>query len=153
MPALEHKIPPPAVAALVAVGMWSVAGFGPQLTITPAVTNAAVAVLVVTGLAFAALGILAFRASRTTVDPLHPERASALVTGGIYRITRNPMYVGMAFVLLAWAVYLHAVLPFVGIGVFVFYITRFQIQPEEGVLSRRFPGMYAAFCERTWRWI
>jgi protein-S-isoprenylcysteine O-methyltransferase Ste14 len=153
MPTLEHTIPPPAVAALVAIGMWSVAGFGPQLSLTPASTNAAVAVLVVTGLTFDVLGLVAFRALRTTVNPLKPERASALVTGGVYRITRNPMYVGMAFLLLAWAVYLHAVLPFVGIVVFVLYITRFQIQPEERVLRHLFGDTYDRYAARVRRWL
>ena len=115
--------------------MWGIAGLGPQLPIARGPAWLAVAILVAIGLAFDVLGIMAFRASRTTVNPLKPERASALVTGGVYRVTRNPMYVGMVFLLLAWAVYLSAVLPFAGIVVFVLYITRFQIQPEERVLN------------------
>ena len=113
----------------------------------------AVAVLVTTGLAFDVLGIMAFRASRTTVNPLKPERASALVTGGVYRITRNPMYVGMVFLLLAWAVYLSAVLPFAGIVVFIVYITRFQIQPEERVLTGIFGDEYSTYAARVRRWL
>jgi protein-S-isoprenylcysteine O-methyltransferase Ste14 len=153
MATLEHTIPPPAVAAIVAAGMWSVAGIGPQLTLAPGSKYLAVAVLVAIGLAFALLGVLAFRASDTTVNPLQPERASALVTGGVYRLTRNPMYVGMAFVLLAWAVYLSAVLPFVGIAVFVVFITRLQIVPEERVLSGLFGAAYDAYAARVRRWL
>jgi protein-S-isoprenylcysteine O-methyltransferase Ste14 len=100
-PTLEHKIPPPLVAAIVAAGMWSVAGLGPHWPIAPALKYSVVAICVAAGVAIALLGVLAFRASGTTVNPLNPERASALVTGGVYRLTRNPMYVGMAFVLLA----------------------------------------------------
>ena len=55
--------------------------------------------------------------------------------------------------LLAWAVYLGAVLPFVGIGVFVLYITRFQIQPEERVLRKLFDGEYQAYAARVRRWL
>ena len=153
MARLEHTIPPPAVGALVAAGMWGVAGLGPGLSIGPAAKYPAVAVLLVAGLAFALLGILAFRESRTTVNPLKPERASALVTGGVYRVTRNPMYVGMAFVLLAWAVYLAAVLPFVGIAVFVAFITRLQIVPEERVLHGLFGDAYVAYAARVRRWL
>jgi protein-S-isoprenylcysteine O-methyltransferase Ste14 len=153
MATLEHTIPPPAVAVLVAAGMWGVAGIGPPLSVAPGPQYIAVAVFVAVGLAFSLLGVLAFRASRTTVNPLKPERASALVTGGVYRMTRNPMYVGMAFVLLAWAVYLSAMLPFVGIAVFVAFITRLQIVPEERVLHGLFGDAYAAYAARVRRWL
>ena len=98
-------------------------------------------------------GILAFRASRTTINPLKPERSSSLVVGGIYRITRNPMYVGMAFLLLAWAVHLSAWLSFTGILAFVLYITRFQIRPEERALQRIFGEAFNAYCARVRRWL
>ena len=153
MATLEHTIPPPAVAAVVAAGMWGVAGIGPQLAVAPGPKYLAVAVLVAIGVAFSLLGILAFRASDTTVNPLKPERASALVTGGVYRITRNPMYVGMAFVLIGWAVYLSAVLPFVGVAVFVVFITRLQILPEERVLRNLFGVAYDTYAARVRRWL
>ena len=113
----------------------------------------AVVLLVMAGAAFDALGILAFRALRTTVNPLKPERASALVTSGVYRVTRNPMYVGMVLFLLAWAVYLSAALPFAGPLVFALYITRFQIRPEERVLEASFGACYSAYAARVRRWL
>jgi len=153
MPMLEHKIPPPVVGVLVAAGMWSIAALGPQLPISPGPKYSAVAILVLAGLAFDLLGLWAFRASRTTVNPLKPERASALVTGGVYRVSRNPMYVGMTFMLLAWAVNLSAVLPFVGIVVFILYITHFQIRPEERVLKGIFGEEYSTYAARVRRWL
>ena len=92
---LDHKIPPPAVGVLVAAAMWGVSAIGPQFPIAPEPRYAAVAILVVAGVAFDLLGLAAFLASRTSINPLRPERASALVTRGVYRVTRNPMYVGM----------------------------------------------------------
>jgi protein-S-isoprenylcysteine O-methyltransferase Ste14 len=133
--------------------MWSIAGLGPRLSIAAGPKYLTVAALVAAGLAFSLLGIMAFRASRTTVNPLNPERASALVTGGVYRITRNPMYVGMAFVLLAWAVNLASVLPFLGVVVFVLYITRLQIVPEERVLKDLFGDAYSRYAARVRRWL
>jgi protein-S-isoprenylcysteine O-methyltransferase Ste14 len=133
--ALEHRIPPPVVAAAVAAGMWGVAGLGPRLPLAPDLAWWAGMALTVAGVAVALMGVQSFRASRTTVNPLEPERASALVTGGVYRVTRNPMYVGMALLLTGWAVGLRAVLPFAGIAAFVLFITRFQIFPEEVGLS------------------
>lgn len=153
MSSLDHKIPPPAVGALVGLAMWLVAPIGPDLVLSPAVRYIGAAVLVVAGLAFDLLGLLAFRGSQTTVNPLRPERASALVTAGVYRITRNPMYVGMCFLLSAWAVYLSALLPLAGPVVFVLYITRFQIRPEERALSRLFGEQFAQYTARVRRWL
>lgn len=153
MPTLDNKIPPPVVGALVAFGMWGISALGPQLSVPSAARYSAVALLLVAGAAFDLLGLLAFRASRTTINPLKPERASALVTGGVYRITRNPMYVGMALLLTAWAVFLSAVLPFMGPVLFVLYITRFQIQPEERVLKGIFGESYSAYAARVRRWL
>lgn len=150
---LELKIPPPVVAVLVAAAMWGVATLGPSLAIAAELRYLLIAVLIFAGLAFDLAGLIAFRASRTTINPLTPERSSALVTGGVYRITRNPMYVGMALLLLAWALYLSALLPFVGPVIFVLYITRFQILPEERVLRGIFADEFARYTERVRRWL
>lgn len=153
MPSLDHKIPPPIVGALVALAMWLLAPIGPAWVVDPAVRHVAAAVLVAVGLAFDLLGLLAFRASRTTANPLKPQRASALVTSGIYRVSRNPMYVGMCFLLLAWAVHLSALLPLAGPVIYVLYITRFQIQPEERVLGQLFGEQYSRYAARVRRWL
>jgi protein-S-isoprenylcysteine O-methyltransferase Ste14 len=150
---LEHKIPPPVIGALTALVMWSVSDLGPQLDFAATPKYVTIAALLLAGLSFDVLGLWAFRKSRTTVNPLKPERATALVTDGVYKITRNPMYVGMSLFLLAWAVYLSALLPFAGPVVFVLYITRFQIQPEERVLSEIFGDEYAAYAARARRWL
>ena len=150
---LENRIPPPVVGAVVAVLMWSISGVGPRLPIAPWVSYLLAALFAAAGLSFDLLGILAFRASRTTINPLKPERASALVTGGVYRVTRNPMYVGMTLLLLAWACYLAAVLPFVGPVLLVLYLTRFQIQPEERVLQGIFGEAYSSYAARVRRWL
>lgn len=153
MASLEHKIPPPIVGALIAAAMWAVSASGPQFPMASEFRCAAVVILVVAGVAFDLLGLAAFRAARTTVNPLRPERASALVTGGVYRVTRNPMYVGMGLLLLAWGACLSALLPFFGPAFFVLYITRFQIRPEERVLVSIFGGEYSNYAARVRRWL
>ncbi len=150
---LEHKIPPPVVGALVAAAMWLVSALGPQFPIASGPKIALVAILAAAGVAFDLMGLLAFRAARTTINPLKPERASAMVIGGVYRISRNPMYVGLALLLLAWAVYLSAPLPFAGPVIFALYITRFQIKPEERVLRGIFGEEYSAYAARVRRWL
>lgn len=153
MGTLEHKIPPPVVAVLVAAAMWAVSSFQPSLPLAPTVRQFAAAALAIVGVTFDLLGLFAFRRSETTVNPLKPSKASALVTGGVYRITRNPMYVGLAFVLTAWAVHLSMLWPFVGPVLFVLYITRFQIAPEEQAMRSKFGEEYAAYAARVRRWL
>ena len=97
--------------------------------------------------------LLAFRRARTTVNPLRPERASTLVTTGVYRITRNPMYVGLMLALLAWSVFLASPLSLVGPVVFIAYINRFQIRPEEAVLTAKFGPVYEQYKSTVRRWL
>ncbi|AEQ98421.1 methyltransferase family protein [Xanthomonas oryzae] len=73
--------------------------------------------------------------------------------GGGYRYSRNPMYLGHAFILLGWTLYLHHAAALLAVALFVLYVTRFQISPEERQLSVRFPGVYAEFCARVRRWL
>jgi protein-S-isoprenylcysteine O-methyltransferase Ste14 len=150
---LDHKIPPPIIGALLALAMWISVPFGPGLAVNPTVRYAALAALLAAGLGFDLMGLLAFRASQTTVNPLRPHRASALVTCGIYRVTRNPMYVGMCFLLLAWAVHLSALLPLAGPILFILYMTRFQIKPEERILTKLFGQEYVDYTARVRRWL
>jgi protein-S-isoprenylcysteine O-methyltransferase Ste14 len=149
---LEHRIPPPAVGVLIAALMWWAAALPPVLPLSGGARVATASLLAGIGLAFDVLGLIAFRRSRTTVNPLRPQKASALVTDGIYRVTRNPMYVGMAFLLAGWAAYLGSLWTFVGPGLFIGYITRYQIAPEERVLRERFPE-FEAYAARVRRWL
>lgn len=149
---LEHKIPPPLVAALAGVAMWFTAQASGGVTDSAPRTAAAV-LLALVGLAFDVAGLHAFRRARTTVNPLRPGGASALVVGGVYRATRNPMYVGLALLLLAWTVYLGAPLALLGVAAFVAYITRFQIVSEERVLAQKFGPEFGAYRSRVRRWL
>jgi protein-S-isoprenylcysteine O-methyltransferase Ste14 len=155
MPAcwLDVKIPPPIVGVLVAIAMWAIAKAGLQFSLESHVRYTIVGILIVTGIAFDLLGLAAFRASRTTVNPLKPDHASALVTGGIYRFTRNPMYVGAMLLLLAWGIYLSTLLSIAGPAFFVVYITRFQIQPEERALKNIFGEEFSSYGKRVRRWL
>jgi len=150
---LEHKIPPPVVGVVTGLLMWALSKTTAPLPVGDGLRYALTVLLVVAGLGFDVLGLLAFRAARTTVNPLRPDKASALVIRGVYRVTRNPMYVGMLCLLLAWAAFLAAPLALVGPLLFVLYITRFQIIPEERILRERFGGPYEAYLRQVRRWI
>ena len=150
---LENRIPPPLVALVLATGMWGVAKVAPPLGLEFAIRVPIAVVIALAGLAFDFSGLLAFFRSKTTVNPLKPERASALVTGGVYRFTRNPMYVGMLLFLLAWGVYLDCLLAFIGPVLFVLYMNRFQIGPEERVLRQKFGAPFEDYMGRVGRWL
>ncbi|MBS0396154.1 MAG: isoprenylcysteine carboxylmethyltransferase family protein [Proteobacteria bacterium] len=94
-----------------------------------------------------------FRAAGTTVNPLDPDAASHLVTGGVYRWTRNPMYLGLLLLLAAWALWMRSAAPWVVLPLFVGFLTVAQIRPEEAALQRRFGEAYDAYRARVRRWL
>jgi protein-S-isoprenylcysteine O-methyltransferase Ste14 len=153
VPGLELKVPPPILALLLGVAMWGASSLEPQVAISACIRWTAALVLALVGAAFDVLGLLAFRKSRTTIDPLKPHRASTFVTSGVYQVTRNPMYVGLVFFLAGWAVYLGALWPFLGPVLFVPYVNRFQIEPEERILAKLFGEDYARYTARVPRWL
>ena len=99
-----------------------------------------------------AWGVLRFRRQGTTVTPLHPEQASALVTGGLYRFSRNPMYLGLLCWTMALACYLGGLLVWLGPLLLWGWLSRWQIVPEERALRARFGDGYADYCRRVRRW-
>jgi protein-S-isoprenylcysteine O-methyltransferase Ste14 len=107
----------------------------------------------VIGLASGASGVMAFRRHRTTTNPIRIDAASSLVTGGVYRLTRNPMYLGLALLLSAWAAYLGTPWALLGPLGLVVFLTRFQIIPEERVMLGKFGAAYDAYRRRVRRWI
>ncbi len=152
---LELKIPPLLLLVLFMAAAWLIATLSPQagqrLLADPAL-NAGAVVLAVMGAYFALQGVWQFKKASTTVDPIHAERASALVTSGIYARTRNPMYLGFVLMLTAWSVALGIMQSLWVVPVFVLYLNEFQIKPEERILLEKYPDAFAAYCKQTGRW-
>jgi protein-S-isoprenylcysteine O-methyltransferase Ste14 len=140
---LELKIPPPIIAVLIAVAMWGISLITPLLAVSSTYQIPLAMAIASVGVALALAGSISFHQAKTTVNPLKPEAASSLVSSGIYQFTRNPMYLGMLMVLLAWAVYLSSPWALLGLVAFVIYIDRFQIAPEEKALTTLFGTDYA----------
>lgn len=153
MRGLEAKVPPPLAALFFAALMWAVARAVPfPGTPVPARISLASGLALV-GVAIVVAGAIEFHRARTTLTPFNPGAVTVLVVSGIYRFTRNPMYLGMAIVLLAWAIYLAQPVSLLGIAAFVAYIHRFQIIPEEKALRSLFPGAFGAYAGRVRRWL
>jgi protein-S-isoprenylcysteine O-methyltransferase Ste14 len=143
------KLPPPVVFFLCAgltayFNPRSEAGF-------VAWSFAIVFFLISVGLSLASLGL--FLKFRTSPDPHKPEKASTLVTEGIFAYTRNPMYLALVFALLAWSCYWQGQLPYVTVVLLIAYLTYFQILPEERILAEKFSEPYLAYCQKVPRWL
>lgn len=153
MKRFELLIPPPLVMLLVGLIMWVVSKIFPAFTfgsIQSIVVAVAVALL---GLAVSLVGIVAFRRAHTTIDPKHLTETSTLISSGIYRYSRNPMYLGVLLMLVGWAFYLGNVLSLLCTLIFIAYITRFQIIPEERLLREKFEKEFLPYQRRVRRWL
>jgi protein-S-isoprenylcysteine O-methyltransferase Ste14 len=153
MASLELKVPPPAVALLFGLLMWLASSLMAPVEVSFVSRVSVALVLASVGLVVGLSGVVSFRRARTTINPTKPSATSSLVTNGVFRFTRNPMYLSLLLYLLAWAAYLSNWLAFLLLPVFVLYINRFQINPEERVLSSLFGPEYASYKERVRRWL
>lgn len=153
MRALELKVPPLALVLLVALLMWFVSAYERSLALALPWRTVIAAMFWIAGFAITLAGLLEFRRAKTTVNPVKPDAATAMVTSGIYRLSRNPMYLGFLFALIGWAVFLSHLLAFGLLPFFVLYMNRFQIEPEERVLAAKFGGQFREYVRSVRRWV
>ncbi|WP_201629061.1 methyltransferase family protein [Psychrobacter maritimus] len=153
MNALALKVPPVAQVIITAAAMYGVSKMVPALTFSLNGSTALAVGLGVMGMSLGVMGVTQFKKAQTTPNPQALEKVSSLVTSGIYRYSRNPMYLGLVLILLGWAFYLSHFLGFVLLPVFILYMTRFQIQPEEQMMARKFGKTYQAYLNKVRRWI
>jgi len=151
--ALDLKVPPVAVGILTGALMGAAAWAVPRLGFTFPGRFVAAGSLGVLGALVAILGVASFKRAKTTVNPMKPESSSSLVTSGVYRMTRNPMYLGFLLILLGWGAYLSNILSIALVAAFVLYMDLFQIGPEERALEGRFGSEFVAYKGRVRRWI
>ncbi|MDZ7773148.1 MAG: isoprenylcysteine carboxylmethyltransferase family protein [Balneolaceae bacterium] len=151
--ALELKIPPGLVLLAFLGGMWGLAEFTPGFHLPDAFRRAATLACLLGGAGFAFAAVFSFQRKGTTVNPLEPEKASNLVTSGVFNITRNPMYLGLALFLLAAVFKFSNAYTLAGPIGFVLYMNAWQIDPEEHALEERFGQDYLDYKERVRRWL
>ncbi|PCH83496.1 MAG: protein-S-isoprenylcysteine methyltransferase [Piscirickettsiaceae bacterium] len=149
---LERKIPPPIVALAAAGLMWLLAEKFGLPRYRASYQSIICGLLVAFGLLVDFAAVWLFWRVGTTVNPMSPHKASNLVTSGIYRYTRNPMYVGNLIFLMAWLVWLGAPYGLIGLIAYVIYTVQYQIKPEERALSALFGDEYGFFCSSVRRW-
>lgn len=150
--ALELKVPPLALVFLFGALIWLVSGYS-EFTFALPWRSAFALMFCAVGIAIVLAGVVAFHRVKTTVNPLTPEATTTMVTSGIYRFTRNPMYLGFLLVLAGWAMYLSSFLAFALLPLFVWYMNRFQILPEEQALGAKFSQAFTAYKGSVRRWL
>jgi protein-S-isoprenylcysteine O-methyltransferase Ste14 len=149
----ELKVIPDAVWLAVACLMWLVSARTPSLEIAVGLRLATALALLSAGVGLVIAARVDLARAGTTFNPTAPDRTSDLVTRGVYRFTRNPMYVGMLLVLFALAAWLSNPYSLASSLVFVVYVDLLQVRPEERVLRARFGPAYDAYAAEVRRWI
>jgi protein-S-isoprenylcysteine O-methyltransferase Ste14 len=153
MDKLENRIPPPIVVLIFGALMWTAAGNAHLHGAGGAIRIGLAGLVFAAGLIIAGSGVWAFRQAATTIDPIHIDAASTLVTAGIFRYTRNPMYVGFTTILVAWAILLSTPWALLGPVLFALFLTRFQIAPEERAMLAKFGTSYSEYQQKVRRWL
>lgn len=148
---METKIPPPIVTLVFGLSIYFTRGIFPMVEFT--YSGYLGILLLLLGLLILISAVRLFRKGKTTVNPLSPEQATKLVTDGIFNYSRNPMYLGMAFVLASIAVFLNPLGGIVFTPIFCAYITKFQIIPEERAMRDLFSSDYDKYIKSTRRWL
>lgn len=145
---MRLKYPPPLIFGGCAMVIGALRGTEPYLIQTMLAVMSGLCSLLI-----ALSALQHFRQARTTLDPRHPTKTTALITTGIYRISRNPMYLALSGFLIAECLWLNAPFGFVIVWGFVWFITRFQILPEEQVLAEKFGEVYRHYKRHVPRWL
>lgn len=153
MQALELKIPPLALVVIFGALMGLAAWLSPPLNLPTWMIMLNTGALALLGCVVALAGVISFRRAKTTVNPLQPDASSSLVSTGIYRYSRNPMYVGFLCWLLAWGVFLNSGLALLLALGFIPYMNRFQIVPEEQALQQLFGDSFTQYRKHVRRWL
>lgn len=150
---LDTRVPPPVLVVLLACAMSAASRQWPQAGVALPFGDVLAIAIGFVGLTLNVLPKRRFSRDGTTVNPMRPERSTALVVDGLHRWSRNPMYVGHALILVGMACWWRLWPAMLGPAFYVAYITRFQIIPEERALSARFGGAYDAYRARVRRWL
>ncbi len=153
MQILELKIPPPLLCIACMLLMYAIQPFFPLLDITLPFANLVLLSSLLLGGCVSLSGLYEFKKAKTTIHPIKVERVSRIVDCGVYRFTRNPMYLGLLLLLFGYGYWQQNLLNLLICAGFVAYMNRFQIKPEEVFLEQKFGKAYTEYKARVRRWV
>ena len=148
---MNNKVPPPIVTLISGLIIFFSRPLFPEYHSN--LINVFSAIFLFFGLLVFFLAVASFKRYKTTVNPLQPSKASHLVISGIFRFTRNPMYLGMALILLSLSFKFNLLGGLIVTLLFVMFITKYQIIPEEKAMLALFQDEFEIYKENTRRWI
>ena len=150
---MKLKTPPAVQLFISALLMWIISIYADNFRFIFKFNNELALFCLIIGGTIIVFGIVAFRKAETTVTPLHPDKASSLVTRGIYQYTRNPMYFGLLLILFSIGFYLQNLASMFVLPIYVWFLSKYQIIPEEEALNKLFGQDYINYQDRVRRWI
>jgi protein-S-isoprenylcysteine O-methyltransferase Ste14 len=150
---MTTRVPPPFIMLLAAILMWVLHRWIPLAQLIDSPWSLVGWLFAASGIGIAMAAFKRFKQARTTVNPREPHTASSLVTGGVFQISRNPMYLGLLLILIGWALSLGTASPWIVPPLFVIVVTVLQIIPEEQALEKLFGEPYVEYRRRVARWI
>ena len=150
---MKLLIPPPILTLLSAILMWTISKHYDQANFSLNQFNQLALFFLIVAVIIIVISIKKFIKIKTTISPLKPNKTSILVDSGIYKYTRNPMYLGLLLILFSLFLYLKNFLSFLVLPLFVIYITKNQILPEEKVLENLFGDQFKKYKNKVRRWI
>lgn len=153
MSALELKIPPVLLTAMFAALMWLISHVTPSVNLLSAFRISSLLLFAAVAAFVGLAGVAAFRKAGTTVNPLSPDTSTSLVDTGIFKRTRNPMYLALLLALTGWGIFLANLFSLALAAGFVLYMNRFQIQPEERALQKQFGDQFTKYSRKVRRWV
>ena len=148
---MNNKIPPPIVTLTFGLFIYFSRPFFPEFNNELLSIVSGLSLLIGIGVLVSA--VASFRKQKTTVNPLDIEKASSLVISGVFKYSRNPMYLGMVFILLSIALQFNLIGGIILTLLFAIFITRFQIIPEEVVMEKLFKEEFDSYKKKTRRWL
>lgn len=145
---LDTKIPPPVVTIIILslIYFFSLKEYNLNVELISII-------LLTSGILFILSAVIQFIKRKTTVNPTKPHKTTSLVISGTFKITRNPMYLGMLLIIMSYAFYKLSIISLFLIPLFIFYINKFQIEPEEHEMRKKFGKEYEDYCKKVDRWI
>jgi len=148
---MNTKIPPPIVTLIFGLCIYFSGPYFPEYIFS--MENFLSGLILFIGVSILIVSAVSFRKHQTTINPLKPEQATSLVISGVFSFSRNPMYLGMVFILISISVKFNLLGGLLITLLFALFITKFQIIPEEAAMHKLFPKEFASYKENTRRWI
>ena len=148
---MSNKIPPPIVTLFFGLCIYLSRPYFPELSFS--ILNSLSTILFVLGITVFATAVSSFKRQNTTVNPISIEKASSLVVNGVFKYSRNPMYLGMLFILLGLTFKFNLIGGLLFTSLFMIFISKFQIKPEEAAMEKLFDQEWKDYIKNVRRWL